>query len=66
MLFLFNFDNFGEVFGCSLVTKCTSKMLAFSVVSSSWVIIFYCLIDFDKLEKFLGCLTPTVKGNGVT
>ena len=66
MLFLFNFDNFGEVFGCSLVTKCTSKMLAFSVVSSSWVIIFDCSIDFDKLEEFLGCLTPTVKGNGVT
>ena len=61
-----NFDNFGEAFGCSLVTNCTSKMLAFSVVSSSWVIIFYCLIDIDKLEEFLGCLTPTVKGNGVT
>ena len=41
-------------------------MFAFFMVSSSWVIIFDCSIDFDKLEEFLGCLTPTVKANGVT
>ena len=43
-----------------------SKMLAFSVFSSSWVIIFDCSIGFNKLKEVLGCLTPTVKGNGVT
>ena len=66
MFFFVNFDNFGDVFGCSLVTNCTSKILAFSVFSSYWVIIFDCSIGFNKLKEVLGCLTPTAKGNGVT
>ena len=58
-----NFDNLVEVLGCSLVTTSTSKMLDFSVVSSSWVIIFDCFIGFNKLQAVLECLIPTVKGN---
>ena len=58
-----NFDNLVKVLGCSLVTTSTSKMVDFSVVSSSWVITFDCSIGFNKLEAVLECLTPTVKGN---
>ena len=36
-----------------------SKMFDFSTVSSSWVIIFDCVIGFNKLEKVLRWLTVT-------
>ena len=52
-------DNLVTVLGYSIVTDLMSKMFAFSRISSSWVIIFDCVIGFYCLEAVLGCLTVT-------
>ena len=44
------------VFVRSIVTDSMSKMFGFPMVSSSWVIIFDCVIGYNKLEAVLGCL----------
>ena len=54
-----DFANFVAVFGCSVVTDSISKMLGFSTVSYSQVILFGWSIGFNKLGLVLRCLTAT-------
>ena len=51
------FDNLAAAFGCSIVTDSMSKVFVFSTFSSYSVILFDCVVDFNKLKSVFGWLT---------